>query len=342
MPSRRTRDEPHAQLVGQHDRQRHQLVGLAAGEAEHQALVAGAARVDAHRDVGRLLVDRREDGAGLGVEAVLGARVADRRGSSRGRSSGSRRRRLVVISPAMTARPVVTSVSQATRPTGSCGEDGVEDGVGDLVGDLVGVPLGDGLGGEQVTAITAHADAPRWCNRRDGPARGRAGRREAQVRDLLTLALPPGPVKAAREPRRAETTKIMKSQTTMVTKGTKGITPTHSATGLNHQELGDLGGVCLRGRRGPRGESRAASRSAARGCRLTRTAAGGESDGACHPATRRSSTPISITSAWSAGLPAIRSRATRATSRPSPGTPSGRASRSSGSRGRTWRRSCGR
>ena len=61
----------------QHDRQRHQLFGLVAGVAEHQALVAGAAGVDAHGDVGRLLVDRREHRAGVGVEAVLRAGVAD-------------------------------------------------------------------------------------------------------------------------------------------------------------------------------------------------------------------------------------------------------------------------
>ena len=62
--------EPLGQPVRQRDRQRHQLGGLVAGEAEHQALVAGAlalervldalagARlvggVDALRDVGRL------------------------------------------------------------------------------------------------------------------------------------------------------------------------------------------------------------------------------------------------------------------------------------------------
>ncbi len=54
----------------------------------------------------------------------------------------------VVISPATTTRPVVISVSQATRPIGSSREDGVEDGVGDLVGDLVRMALGDGLGRE--------------------------------------------------------------------------------------------------------------------------------------------------------------------------------------------------
>ena len=48
--------------VGERDRQRHQLVGVVAGVAEHQALVAGAvlARgIDAHRDVGALLVRGR-------------------------------------------------------------------------------------------------------------------------------------------------------------------------------------------------------------------------------------------------------------------------------------------
>ena len=69
--------QPLHELVREHDRQRHQLVGLGAGVAEHQPLVAGAARVDALRDVGRLLVDRRQHGAGLGVEAELRARVAD-------------------------------------------------------------------------------------------------------------------------------------------------------------------------------------------------------------------------------------------------------------------------
>ena len=46
------------QLVREHDRQRHQLRRFTAGEAEHHPLVAGAAGVDALRDVGRLRVDR--------------------------------------------------------------------------------------------------------------------------------------------------------------------------------------------------------------------------------------------------------------------------------------------
>ena len=76
--------------------------------AEHHPLVAGAdpverivvARVvlrlvrgvDALRDVGRLLVERDDHAAGLGVEAVLGARVADLARPSRARAAGCRRR----------------------------------------------------------------------------------------------------------------------------------------------------------------------------------------------------------------------------------------------------------
>ena len=76
--------------VGQRDRQRHQLRRLAAGEPEHHPLVAGAElegrrrvvadlerRVDALGDVRRLLLDRHERAAGLVVEAVVGAGVAD-------------------------------------------------------------------------------------------------------------------------------------------------------------------------------------------------------------------------------------------------------------------------
>ena len=71
--------------------QRHELGRLAAGEAEHHPLVAGAElaalrrrvvadlerRVDALRDVRRLALDRDQRAAGLVVEAVVGLRVAD-------------------------------------------------------------------------------------------------------------------------------------------------------------------------------------------------------------------------------------------------------------------------
>ena len=152
--------------VRQHDRQRHQLVGLVRRVAEHHPLVAGAdavervvvavlrfvRRVDALRDVGRLLVERDHHAARVCVEAVLRARVAD------------------LADPlAHEARDVDVRVGRDLagdddeargdqRLAGDAAhrvvlEDGVEDGVGDLVGDLVRMALGDGLGREGERAL---------------------------------------------------------------------------------------------------------------------------------------------------------------------------------------------
>jgi hypothetical protein len=63
--------------VREHDRQRHQLGRLAAGVAEHHALVPCSARVDAHGDVGGLLVDGGDHRAGLVIEPVRGVLVSD-------------------------------------------------------------------------------------------------------------------------------------------------------------------------------------------------------------------------------------------------------------------------
>ena len=60
-----------------------------------------------------------------------------------------------MISPATIARPVVTSVSHATRRDRVLREDRVEDAVGNLVGNLVGMPFGDGFGRKEMAA-----DAP--------------------------------------------------------------------------------------------------------------------------------------------------------------------------------------
>ena len=83
------------------DGRRHELRRLVAGVAEHHALVAGAARVDALADVGRLLVDRDQHAAGVAVEAHLAVGVADVASPPRGRAAGSRCGALVVISPAI-------------------------------------------------------------------------------------------------------------------------------------------------------------------------------------------------------------------------------------------------
>jgi hypothetical protein len=149
-----------ADLVREHDRQRHQLRCLARRVAEHHPLVAGAdpvervvvrgvvlhlvRGVDALRDIGRLLVDRNHDAAGVRVEAPLRVRVADLgdpvpheprdvhvdlgRNLARHDDQPGRDQRLAGNASAFVAR-----------------QDGVEDRVRDLVGDLVGMPLGDRL-----------------------------------------------------------------------------------------------------------------------------------------------------------------------------------------------------
>ena len=73
------------QIMRQHDRQRHQFLGIAARVPKHHALIAGTQPlvavvgvfaglsleriVDAQRDVGRLLVDRDADAAGFRIES---------------------------------------------------------------------------------------------------------------------------------------------------------------------------------------------------------------------------------------------------------------------------------
>ena len=91
-PFLRSRREKTGEIVRQHDRHRHQLVGFAARVPEHHALIAGTGQlersfvtarlhferlVDAHRDVGRLLVDRHAHAARFGVEADRRPGVAD-------------------------------------------------------------------------------------------------------------------------------------------------------------------------------------------------------------------------------------------------------------------------
>ncbi len=146
--------EAHRELVRERDRKGHELLGLAHGEPEHEALVAGAAGVDPHRDVRRLLVDRRDDGARLVVESVLRARVADvadrlpddardvdvglRRDLARDEREARRDERLA-----------------RDAPDRIVPEDRVEDRVRDLVGDLVRMAFGDGFRREEA-AVLAH------------------------------------------------------------------------------------------------------------------------------------------------------------------------------------------
>ena len=140
------------QVVRERNRQRHQLGRLVAGEAEHEPLVAGAlvelARaIHAHRDVRRLTVDRRQDGAGLVVETHLRGRVADLLDRLAGEFG---------IGDARVGRDLAGDDNHSglaehlagDARLGVVADDLVDDGVGDLVAHLVGMPLGDGFRGE--------------------------------------------------------------------------------------------------------------------------------------------------------------------------------------------------
>ena len=108
-------------------------------------------RVDALRDVGRLLVERHVDGAGVGVEAVLRARVADLAHDAAHdlRHVERRRRRDLAGDEHEPGRDQRLARHAAHRVVG---QDRIEHRVGDLVGDLVGVALGHGLRGEHHVA----------------------------------------------------------------------------------------------------------------------------------------------------------------------------------------------
>jgi hypothetical protein len=146
--------EPLADPVRERDREGHELFRLDRRVAEHHSLVARAdpverivvARivlhlvrlVDSLSDVRRLLVDRDDDPARLGVEAVLGPVVAD-----------------LADPPADEPRDVDVGLGRYLardddepgcdeRLAGDAAgwivrEHRIEHGVGDLVGDLVGV-----------------------------------------------------------------------------------------------------------------------------------------------------------------------------------------------------------
>jgi hypothetical protein len=163
------RREPLGEAVGERDRERHQLVGLGRGVAEHHALVARAGLVgvvvgallagllggvDALGDVGRLLVHALQHldrvGAEIGVEAVV-ADLADRLAGDLGEVevrlgadlAGDHHQ--VGVDERLAGDPGLLALT--------VGHHGVEDAVGDLVANLVGMTLGYGLGREEVLAL---------------------------------------------------------------------------------------------------------------------------------------------------------------------------------------------
>ena len=135
---------------------RHQLVGFGAGEAEHQPLVPCSARIDAHRDVRRLAVNRGQHGARLGVEAELAARVADF-GDGRAHDLleiDHRVGRDLAGHDGQTGGDQRLARDPADRVLG---ENRVENGVGNLIGDLVGMSFGDRFRRKKMPSLTAHA-----------------------------------------------------------------------------------------------------------------------------------------------------------------------------------------
>ncbi len=65
------------EAVGELDRHGHQFFGFIASETKHQALVASAAGIYTHGNIGRLALDGAHDGAGIRVVAILRAIVAN-------------------------------------------------------------------------------------------------------------------------------------------------------------------------------------------------------------------------------------------------------------------------
>ena len=154
------------------DRERHQLRGVVAGVAEHQALVTGAALVelvlggadprlvagvDTGGDVGGLGADGDLDAAGVTVEALVGGVVADledRLADDVGDGGVGGRAHLAGDHDEAGGQQRLDGHAQVGL-VGVRGHQVVEDRVADPVGDLVGVPLGHGLGGEQASSHVA-------------------------------------------------------------------------------------------------------------------------------------------------------------------------------------------
>ena len=141
------------QRVRQLDRQGHEVFGLAAGVAEHHALIARARVLfdlagNAHVDIRALLVQIDGDRAGVRVKAVTRLGVADF-------ADGVAGNLLVIhLCGGGDFAEDVHRVGDGGDLAGDVAhrvlrKQRVENRVGDLVADLIGMPLGDALGGKQ-------------------------------------------------------------------------------------------------------------------------------------------------------------------------------------------------
>ena len=153
-------------LVAVVERRRHQVGRLVAGEAEHDALVAGAfvlvlAGIDALRDVRRLRVEVVGEIEPVPVEALL--LIADALDDAADRfldllADAGRPIAVLVHDPvAADFAGKDDAVGRRHRLAGDARfrvlrQEQVDDRVGNLVGDLVGMAFGNGFGGEQIRA----------------------------------------------------------------------------------------------------------------------------------------------------------------------------------------------
>ena len=156
-------------LVGQGDSQRHQLGGLLAGIAEHHALIACAVvqlsiagllglkrLVHAQCNVAGLLVDVEDHAAGIAVETVLGAVIADVAHHLAGDLGD------VHVAGGGDLTHNVDKTGGDGRLAGHAAmgvffKDGVQHSVADLIADLIGMSLGNGLGSKQ---MLCHSSSP--------------------------------------------------------------------------------------------------------------------------------------------------------------------------------------
>ncbi len=148
--------EAFGDTVRQLDGQRHQFRSLIAGVAEHQTLIAGAAGINTHRDIGRLALDGVEDATGFGIEAECGVGVADV-SDDLARDGWD----IDVAGGGDFARDDADAggdehlTGDATH--GVLREDRIENAVGDLVGDFIGVAFGHRFGCKKMFLGFCHA-----------------------------------------------------------------------------------------------------------------------------------------------------------------------------------------
>jgi hypothetical protein len=146
------------QLVRKHDGQGHELFGFRTGVTEHQALVARAAGVNAHGDIGALRLNDVEDAAGFGVKTHGRVSKPDV-GNHLARQGGN----VDIGLGRDLARDETDTGGDQNLTRNATGwvvrKDGVQNGVGNLVGHLIGMPFRYRLGSENMTNTICHEKA---------------------------------------------------------------------------------------------------------------------------------------------------------------------------------------